>query len=458
VRQGERVGLALAEDVRWVECFLALVNLGAVTVLCGDERSDRLVELCRLAECNTVIVSRDAAEITDSGLALLSIDELAQGSPERSIPLVEGAYEPRPVSPDDDVIIAFTSGTNGTPKGAILTHRGVITGLWNMILGAAVAAEQDKAPRRRKPQAPCTMVLSPLSHVGGYCQLLLMLALGGKVVISPTWNSEATFATIAREKVTAVVGATASNVRDLLDHLPCYADLSSLAALHFTGIDLRAGLRDELVQALPYVRVGIGYGLTETNGTICSMASMELRCRSHCCGRLLPSVDCMIADRDGRPLPAGQIGVIWLRGAMMMRAYCGGAAAVQPDGWFDTGDIGYLSEDDHLYVLGRADGVVTTSHGVVLCEDIERLLGRNPALDEVVALRAGDGRVGGKLHVVITPRSGTEPDLAELQAEIATFFHGIRPTISVRFAIPQTRTGKPDRARLRRELGLPTPG
>lgn len=438
IAQGDRVGLALPEDITWVECFLALLSLGAVVVLLGHASGNHMVECCRLTECHSVIVSRD------DGFSLLSIDDLVECLPGRLVASDNATQAPRLVLPDDDAIIAFTSGSSGTPKGVILTHRGVTAGLWNMLLGASTAG---KTLHRRRPQTPCAMILSPLSHVSGYCQMLLMLALGGKVVLLRSLGGEDALAAIQREKVTTVVGATTPVLRDILDRLADTMDLSSLVAIHSTGTLLADNLRSELARALPHVSVGTGYGLTETNGTVCSMVSVELRGNPHCCGRVLPSVDCMIADHEGLALEDGRIGVIWLRGAMMMRAYCGRAASPHPDGWFDTGDIGYLS-DGHLFVIGRAEGLITTAQSFVACQDVERWLARSPTIDEAVVLK-----VGNEVHVIIATHGGAQLDVAALRAEIIASYD-IWPIISLYSSIPHTRTGKPDRERMRRDLEL----
>jgi acyl-CoA synthetase (AMP-forming)/AMP-acid ligase II len=188
--------------------------------------------------------------------------------------------------------------------------------------------------------------------------------------------------------------------------------------------------------------------MTETNGSICTLSGAELRDMPSSSGRLPPSVECRIRDEQGKDLPCGEIGEIWLRGAMLMRGYCNAPQAKQ-DGWFNTGDMGQLSQERHLQVHGRdiqADGFS--------CSALERLaLAQNGIADAAAVRLPGTGAV---FHLAVARKSGVQIDMQSLHARCMPTSAPDRAELRLTAMdeLPRTRTGKVDRRRLAEMLAV----
>jgi len=147
--------------------------------------------------------------------------------------------------------------------------------------------------------------------------------------------------------------------------LAATSGLGPLRSIAVAGRSLPAKLRRTLRENLPGLGVGSGYGLTETNGLVSAISNSELDSRPLAVGPVLPTVECRILGKDGEACSAGESGQISLRGAMLMKGYCNAPRHATPDdrstgGWFNTGDIGYLSNDGYLHVLDKSDRFLRT--------------------------------------------------------------------------------------------------
>jgi acyl-CoA synthetase (AMP-forming)/AMP-acid ligase II len=437
---GTRIALALDNGPDWVAAFIAITSLGAVAVLVPEVK--RLFACCKQTETTLAIVARGK-----NGLAIRHVKEtrLISGTPLRPT-----RFSNKPtanVKPEDDAAIAFTSGSTGTPKAAVLTHRGIVTGLQNMMFAAALA--HAKSGNRRPYQMPSALMLAPLAHVSGYSQILLAIMLAGQVVFPAGTLAKDILKTAEQNKVTSLIGITPALLREVLKKPRAKQKLATVGTVNINGIALHANLAREIEEKLPGVTVGTGYGQTETNGAICAIAGEELRDRARSCGRIVPAVEYQIRDGDGSPIDAGDSGEIWLRGAMTMRGYVGAAAPER--GWLRTGDTGFVSADRHLHIIGRQDCKADSpgSHRPALLE-IERAAVKQPGVADAAVLAENTS----DFTVAVIAKRGTRLNGTTLAAAVATDM-GLKPD-SIKCVIvariPRNRSGKVDRDALQSML------
>jgi acyl-CoA synthetase (AMP-forming)/AMP-acid ligase II len=293
-------------------------------------------------------------------------------------------------------------------------------------------------------------MLAPLSHVGGYAQFLLALMIAGKIVFPRGREAEDAARLIEAEGVQSIAGAPVALVRDLVAHRRAQGGLESLAAFQLHGSALASGLVEAIRSAFPQASVGTGYGLTETNGSIAVATDDDLRRKPGCSGRVLPTVEVRIQDEAGRACEPGQAGEIWLRGAMVMRGYAGlaGAGGGLRDGWFRTGDRGRLDDDGFLFVLDRAEDVITLGTRRLSCSALARWVEGLAGVDEAAVLPL-DGH--GRLLLAVAPAPGRPVDLTALGAQLQTEIAAPQAQVTVVAwdRLPRTRSGKVDAAALR---------
>ena len=247
-----------------------------------------------------------AAPSTDDTLDVVELSEL----------LVPGASMPDvDIDPDDDVTILYTSGTTGNPKGAVSTHRAVLSALLAFAARGAVGSIREPEPA--DPDRPQTafMLCVPLFHVTGLVPVMLGAFVGGsKLVMTYKWDPDRALELIEREQVTNFVGVPTMSW-DLLE-APTFSerDTSSLRSVGGGGAPMPPELVKRIDDNFSKGRPGLGYGMTETNAYGPQNSGDDFVSHPTSTGRAVPVVDVRVTDIDGTPLPQGETGEIWFRG------------------------------------------------------------------------------------------------------------------------------------------------
>jgi long-chain acyl-CoA synthetase len=468
VQAGSRVGIALDSRPEWVIAFFAITAMGATAVLLDERNVPSVVAGLKLSQCAVAIVGVEVAPtIRDelgSQLALIVVG--SDSNPRRGLAgmgqLQELLAQSPPLSPapgafpsllaDSEAVIVFTSGTTGLPKGVIQTHRGVVTGLMNMGLAGLLANVSAREASTRNPRvrsAPCALTLLPLSYIGGYAQLLLMLTVGGTLVVCNRCDTAQIGRYLDTEQVRSMSGATPSQLLDLVDARP---DPGTLASLALYGSVLHSQTVERIAARWPQVMVSTGYGLTETNGAIATIAGEMLGAMPAAAGRVVPTVEIRVLDGGGREVTAREVGEIYLRGACLMRGYCGEqrSHADMEDGWFRSGDLGTLSEDRVLTIIDRAQQSIDLDGKVMSVFTLERALVAELGVGEIVVLF--DHREGAPPSItVVIARRKPEMQTRWVREKVAAVLEHAALDISVVDVaeLPTNRAGKVDRRALR---------
>lgn len=357
-------------------------------------------------------------------------------------------------SPDDIAILLFTSGTTGEPKAAVLRHRHLVAYVLSTVefMGAA----DDEA----------ALVSVPPYHVAGASTVLTSVFAGRRVVYLPDFTPEAWVATVREERITHAMVVPTMLAR-ILDVLARDGEtLFHLRHLAYGGGRMPAPVIERAVALLPQVDFVNAYGLTETSSTITLLGpddhrravasgDAEVRGRLGSVGRPLPTVDVEIRSAGGRPVPAGEIGEIWVRGEQVAGEYLGaGGAEVAAGGWFPTRDGGWLDDAGYLYLEGRLDDVIVRGAENLSPGEIEDVLIAHPAVVDAGVVGVPDTEWGQKVIAAVVVRDGVEVSEDALRDWVRSQLRSARTPDHIVFRpdLPYNDMGKLLRRALRSDL------
>ena len=470
---GQRVAVILPTCPQWLMAFIAITSTGAVAVLIPPhDPPARILSLLESTKCVAVITdeecSRMLAERADCRARILVHHCSAQSrnaSCQSSVQGIHAAtgqalFDTKAIDPEQEALIAFTTGSTAAPKGVISSHRAVITGIMNMMLCSALASARNRLsqpPQPRLQSPPSSLLLAPLTHVSGYSHLLLMMRVAGKVVPLPAWHAQRAASLIEQHRLRLVSGANPAQLRELLRSDPHVADITSLVSIGVHGEALYSNILAEISERLPGATPGTGYGLTETNGSVCAAVGADLLQRPGTCGPIAPSVEIRIIDEQGLEVAAGGTGEIWLRGAMLMSGYCVSgkeSPGVSAQGWFCTEDFGRVDPEGFLFLAERRQEIFYSNNGALSVASIERRLYECECVDEAAAVFVEAGQRLGKVFIAVVPRRGTAGHERVIAASLGPALPAEECELKiVTFTrLPRLATGKVDRHALRRAL------
>jgi acyl-CoA synthetase (AMP-forming)/AMP-acid ligase II len=349
------------------------------------------------------------------------------------------------VRPEDLSDIIFTSGTTGTPKGAMLSH------------GASTRTYRAWTKSVGLRQGDRYLCIYPFFHTAGLKSAALACALAGATLLpQAVFDVPAVMATVAAERVTMLPGPP-SVFQSILSH-PDLAqfDLSSLR-LSVTGAAVvPVQVVEQMRTALRFERVVTGYGLTETTGTV-TMCSHDdpPGVIATTVGRPLPGVELRIVDDAGVDALPGTPGEVVVRGFNVMRGYYGDpeatAAAIDPDGWFATGDIGVLDAHGYLRITDRKKDMFIVGGFNAYPAEIEKIMLDHPGVAQVAVIGAPDQRLGEVGMAFVIPRAGISVDPEDIMGwcreRMANY--KVPRRVVITSELPLTPSGKVVKFRLR---------
>ncbi len=423
IGQHDRVAIALRNYPEWMLAYWAVICIGAVPVgLNAWWVTDEMRYGLKDSASKLLICDRERlqqfSEIRDDFAALsvvtVRVDDVPSwASPWSNLLAAEPVLPQVAIDPEDDACIFYTSGTTGTPKGAQLTHRGCVNNLFSLMfinLAYATAEAKYKGDTAANPQAAdapkmASIVATPLFHVtANNCMVQMLAIAGGKVVLMYKWDAGDALAIIEKEKITHF-GGVPTMLREMLSH-PDFAarDTSSLLRLGGGG----AAVQPDLVEKIDAGGAGAapaqGYGLTETCGAVSASSGIFLTDKPNSAGRVIPIYAVKCIDVAGNELPPGETGEICLRGAQVFKGYLNrpeATAATIVDGWLHTGDIGFMDEDDFVYLVDRAKDIVLRGGENVYCAEVEVALYQHDSVVECAVFSVPDERLGEQVGAAV---------------------------------------------------------
>jgi long-chain acyl-CoA synthetase len=481
VRKGDRIAIAMRNLPEWSISFWAAVVIGAVAVplnawgtggdleygLSDSEAKVALVDAERLQR-----LEPELSKAALSGLIAVRTPRDALGSAEALEDLIgpASAYASLPdlpppdngIEPEDDATIFYTSGTTGRPKGALGTHRNIMTNLVNLGYSSARAmVRRTGAPAPVDPNPPQRVALLPVPffHVTGcHSMLVPTMASGGKIVLMYKWIPEKALELIETERVNGMTSVPAM-VWQLLES-PSFAtrDLSSLEGLTYGGAAAAPELTQRAKALFPASWPGQGYGATETSSVAASNTGEDYLQRPDSVGLPPPVNDIKIANPDGEPLPVGEVGEICIYGPNVVKGYWHKPEATQAafvNGWYHTGDVGRLDEDGFIYLMDRIKDMLIRGGENIYCVEIEDALYAHPAVMEAAVVGIPDRILGEVVGAVVRIRPGVSATEGELRDHVRKLLaaHKAPVRIDIRHEeLPRNANGKTLKSVLRAEL------
>ena len=348
--------------------------------------------------------------------------------------------------PDDIAVVYFTSGSTGAPKGVALAYS-ALTAHWSWQPSLWSPHTRELAENYERFLLFGTLTSAVIQEHLGIC-----LFSGGTAVIP---ESLPVFPEVIEELKVSACLLTVPRLSHVLDVLrDKKVDVSSWRMLLVAGSPLTRHRFAEALERLGST-VRQGYGQTET-GVLTFLSADDVARRPETLGsvgRPSDEVDLEVRDDDGNPLPAGEVGEIWVRTPYEMAGYWKDekqTAEVLRDGWVRTRDLGHLDAEGFLYLTGRAREVVIVNAIIHYVGPIERVLASHPDVDQAYVVGAPDEKTGEAAHAFVIPADGREPAFDALRALVAAELGeaAVPSTFTVIDSVPIGPSGKPDKLAL----------
>lgn len=399
--QKPRVGLLLPPGVGFVASFYGSLLAGKTVVpinyLLGDKE---IAHIIKDSDIDTVLtVPFFIPRLKDLPLKVIDLMQLPRNGPK-----IEPTF-PNPKA-DDVAVLLYTSGTSGLPKGVLLTYGN---------LQSDVEASIEHAALQHKHTF---LGIIPLFHTFGLTAMMIApITLGATVIYIARFSPVATLKALREYKASIIFGTPSmfAAVARLKDATP--DDFSHIYAIITGGEPLPSPLRDTFQQRFN-VTLFEGYGLTETSPVVSLNTPQKHRHGS--VGSLVPGAGVQISDDNGNPLPAGQIGEVWLSGPMIMKGYHNlpteTSAALTPDRYFKTGDLGKVDDEGFLYITGRKKDMIIVAGEKAYPREIEETILRHGSVHEVAVVGKKDPGRGEAVVAFVIPKEGATVQADELRA------------------------------------------
>ncbi len=340
--------------------------------------------------------------------------------------LIEGAQSRFPDEPEeeDPVVLMYTGGTTGLPKGVVVDQRAEMLNLYH---AATIWPLDDELIYLHQ-----TPMFHAASMVG-----ILGAPLGGTSVFVPSFNPVAVLDAIERHGVNMTV-MVPTMIAMLLDH-PKFdpGRLTSLTTLTYGASPMPLALLQRVQQLFPQVNLFQGYGMTESSSVLTALLPEDHRRggeRLRSAGRPLPGVVLSIQDADGRLLPAGETGEVCARAGNFMREYWKKPEATEEafrGGWYHTGDAGYLDSQGYLFLVDRVKDMIVTGGENVYSIEVENAIASHECVAQVAVIGVPHERWGEAVHAVVVLHAGKSVNEEDLIAHVRERIAGYKVPKSV---------------------------
>ena len=456
VEPGDRVCIWAPNGHRWIVAVLGLFSAGATLVpvntrFKGAEAAEVLGRSGAVALVTTrTFLDTDYVallEATGAELPTLRTTVLAEGDSwdaflASSTPAAEAEVDRRgaALGPDDVSDILFTSGTTGSPKGVVMTHGRTAQVATDWVAMTGLGADDRY------------LMVNPYFHMFGLkAGILACVASGATMYPEPVFDVDAVLARVAAERITVLPGAP-TIYQAILDHPDRGRhDLSSLRVAVTGAADIPVELIRRVREELPFDLIVTGYGLSEAGTASATLPDDDPETVATTVGRARPGFEVRIVDGGGdidRDVAAGEAGEILLRGPSVMAGYLDDpeatAAALSPDGWVRTGDLGVLDDRGYLRIVGRVKDMFIVGGFNAYPAEIENAQLRHPDVRQAAVIGIPDERLGEVGAAFVVTASGDPTAADDIKAwcrdEMANY--KVPRLVRVVDALPVNATGK----------------
>ena len=469
IKKGDRVALAMRNLPEWPVAFFAAAVTGAIVVplnawwtgeelafgmadsgatvlICDAERWDRIAPLkAEMPALQHVLVTRAG----DGAMAAPAIPlETIIGRPTSYADLPDMALPDAAIAPDDAATIFYTSGTTGKPKGALGSHRNLLSnGLSSAYSGAATMLRRgDPLP---EPSIRAGLVVIPMFHVTACsASMIPTIQAGHKIVFMHKWDTVKAFEIIEREKINAT-GGVPFIAWQLIEHPDREKfDLSSIDAISYGGAPSAPELVSKIYEifgAFP----GNGWGMTETMATVTSHVAEDYLNRPDSCGPAVAVSDLKIMSEDGMTeLPVDEVGELWARGPQIVKGYWNrpdATAETFVDGWVRTGDLARVDEESFCFIVDRAKDMIIRGGENIYSSEVENILYEHPAVTDAALVGIPHQTLGEEPAAVVHLAPGMSVSEEELRGYVSERLAKFKVPVKIIFTqdtLPRNANGK----------------
>ena len=441
ITKGDRVAIAMRNYPEWIAAFAAITSIGAVAVPLNAWWEPEELGFA-LNDSGAKVVFADTERIekilnSNVNIASLQIIRVRSESQDNDIAVsletmldLDSTMPEVEIDPDENATILYTSGTTGSPKGAVSSHRAILSALLGFSARAQVAelVEPQKDPSEIT-QRNSFMLCVPLFHVTGLIPVMLGSFVGqSKLVMMHKWDPNRALELIEQEQVTHFIGVPTMSWDLLEAETFNLKDTSTLRSVGGGGAPMPPELVKRIDENFKRGKPGLGYGMTETNAYGPQNTGKEFLDHPTSTGRPVPIMQLRVTDSSGKVLTAGEKGELWFNGPTIITEYWNRPEATKEaivDGWLRSGDIGHMDEHGRVFVSDRVKDMVLRGGENIYCAEVEASIYELPEVYECSVYGVPDKRLGEKVacHIMIRPGSDLtdEQVRASLTGKIANF-------------------------------------
>lgn len=439
VGSGDRIAILVGNRPEFIIALFAAFRLGAVAVPLSTRYQTPEIEYA-LNDCGAALLVHDA-DLT----ALLPQVAALPASPYR---LVSGGNEWQqavrhgpgddagpPVHEDDTAVILYTSGTTGRPKGAMLSHLGLINSCL-VYRGCFGLTQADR-----------TLAAVPMAHVTGLvANVLAMAACAGTVVVLPAFKAAAFLALAASERITHTILAPTMYKLCLMAADFDRHDLSAWRIGGFGGAPMPEAVIADFSRRLPGLRLMNAYGATETTSPSAILPPEMTASRPASVGLAVPNCDIVVMDDNGCEVARGEAGEIWIRGPSVVRGYWNKPQADADsflDGFWRSGDIGSIDADGFVHVLDRKKDMINRGGLKIFSAEVENVLASHPAISESAVVGKPCPVLGERVHAFVSVKDAIDAEVLRTFLQSRLSDYKVPETFTVSAApLPRNSNGK----------------
>ena len=442
LQPGDRVALLLGNRIEFVLAMYGAAHLGLISVLLSV-RLQKPEIAYMLTDCGAkmLIYEDDLADrLPDPVDHPALLHRVSIGASQNSLAFAdlvatEAAQAPTPVAEEDTAMILYTSGTTGKPKGAMLSH-------CTLIHSAMVYEACLQMTNRERSVAAV-----PLGHVTGVAANIMAQArCAGALIIMPEFRAGDFLTLAARERITHTVMVPAMYNLCLLQDDFDRHDLSAWRIGGYGGAPMPVATIARLADKLPGLKLVNAYGSTETSSPSTIMPPEFTRDHSDSVGLPCPGAHIVAMDSDGRELPRGEIGELWIRSASVIKGYWNNPRATAESftaGYWHSGDLGSIDENDFVRVFDRQKDMINRGGFKIYSAEVESILASHPDVIESAVVARPCPVLGERVHAVVVVRN--DVDSPVLRAWCAERLADYKVPESIAFSatpLPRNANGK----------------
>jgi len=456
INQHDKVGIYLRNHWSYIPIYYAVSMLGAVSVPINYMlRNEQLGSLLELTECKFLFTEMsqhdEVVVLPPERFETLSICYVDEG-PGTAAGLLgkwltsDHACEQFDVhiSIHDPMMILFSSGTTGLPKGIILSHLNRI--LYFFELGMEYGLRYNEV----------NLCATPLYHNAAIFFAFNNLYFGSTTVVQRKFDSVQTFREIEKHRVTNAFFVPTQLHQLIQNEETTKFDLSSLRVIVSGAAPLTTTTKEAIFKCFPSVELHELYGLTET-GLITNLRPADQLRKTCCAGQAFLNMEFKVVDPEGNEVPVGEVGEVVTRGATLFDGYYRNEEATWKswkNGWFHTGDLGRIDDERFLYIVARLKDMILSGGVNIYPKDIEEVICTLPEVKDVAVIGIPDTKWGEAVHAIVVCREGTNLEQQQVlsccKKTLASF--QVPRSVEFRAKLPRNPSGKLLKRVLREEF------